>query len=70
MENTPVTITLTIAQWTQILNVLSTAPFNLVNQISDAVNQLQVAAGPQVEAAAAAAAADAAEKGEAAEAAE
>lgn len=52
MENENVTITLTVAQWTQILNVLSTAPFNLVNQISEAVNALQVQAGPQVEEAA------------------
>lgn len=52
MENENVTITLTVAQWTGILNVLSTAPFNLVNQISDAVNALQVQAGPQVEEAA------------------
>jgi hypothetical protein len=52
MENENVTITLTVAQWTAILNVLSTAPFNLVNQISEAVNALQVQAGPQVEEAA------------------
>lgn len=52
MENEPVTIVLTVTQWTAILNVLSTAPFNLVNQISEAVNSLQVQAGPQVEAAA------------------
>ena len=58
MENENVTITLTVAQWTGILNVLSTAPFNLVNQISEAVNALQVQAGPQVEAAAAAHAAE------------
>ena len=53
MENENVTITLTVAQWTGILNVLSTAPFNLVNQVAEAVNALQVQAGPQVEAAAA-----------------
>lgn len=52
MENENVTITLTVAQWSAILNVLSTAPFNLVNQIAEAVNQLQVQAGPQVEEAA------------------
>lgn len=52
MENENVTITLTVAQWTGILNVLSTAPFNLVNQIAEAVNALQVQAGPQVESAA------------------
>ena len=51
MENEPITITLTIAQWTGILNVLSTAPFNLVNQVAEAVNALQVQAGPAVEAA-------------------
>ena len=49
MENENVTITLTVAQWTAILNVLSTAPFNLVNQISEAVNALQVQAGPTME---------------------
>ena len=52
MENENVTVTLTVAQWTGILNVLSTAPFNLVNQIAEAVNSLQVQAGPQVEEAA------------------
>jgi hypothetical protein len=51
MENTPVTVTLTISQWNSILGALSTAPFQVVSQISDAVNALQVAAGPQVEAA-------------------
>jgi hypothetical protein len=49
MENTPVTVTLTIAQWNSILGALSTAPFQVVNTIADAVNALQVAAGPQVE---------------------
>ena len=52
MENENVTVTLTVAQWTAILNVLSTAPFNLVNQIAEAVNALQQQAGPQVEEAA------------------
>lgn len=49
MENENVTITLTVAQWTSILNVLSTAPFNLVNQIGEAVNALQTQAAPQIE---------------------
>lgn len=52
MENEPITITLSVQAWTGILNVLSTAPFNLVNQISEAVNSLQSQAAPQVEAAA------------------
>jgi hypothetical protein len=52
MENENVTITLTVAQWTQILNVLSLSPFSAVNQISEAVNSLQTQAGPQVEEAA------------------
>jgi hypothetical protein len=52
MENENVTVTLTVAQWTGILNVLSTAPFNLVNQVAEAVNALQTQAGPQVEEAA------------------
>ena len=52
MENEIVTIELTVGQWTSILNVLSCSPFNLVNQISEAVNALQAQAGPQVEAAA------------------
>jgi|LakMenE01Jun11ns_1017448.scaffolds.fasta_scaffold5318003_1 hypothetical protein len=60
MENTPVTITLTIAQWNSILGALSTAPFQVVSQISDAVNALQSAAGPQVEEAAKKAAEEAA----------
>lgn len=52
MEAENVTITLTVAQWTMLLNALSTAPFNVVNQVSEAVNSLQAQAGPQVEAAA------------------
>ena len=46
-----VTITLSIGQWNQILGALSTAPFQIINQISEAVNSLQVQAGPAVEAA-------------------
>lgn len=53
MDSEIVNISLTVAQWTQILNCLSTAPFNLVNTIGEAVNALQQQAGPQVEAAAA-----------------
>ena len=53
MENEPVTITLPVAQWNQILGAISTAPFQVVNQISEAVNALQVQAGPQIESAAA-----------------
>jgi hypothetical protein len=51
MENSPVTITLTVGQWSAILSVLSAAPFNLVNQINEAINALQSQAGPQVQAA-------------------
>jgi hypothetical protein len=47
----PVTITLSVAQWNQILGVISLSPFQAVNQISDAVNHLQSQAGPQIEAA-------------------
>jgi hypothetical protein len=53
MENEIVKIELTVAQWNQILGAISTAPFQVVNQISEAVNALQVQAGPQIEAAAA-----------------
>jgi hypothetical protein len=52
MENENVTVTLTVGQWNAILGALSTAPFQVVNQISEAVNALQVQAGPQVEEAA------------------
>ena len=53
MENEPVTITLSVKDWNSILGALSTAPFQVVNTISESVNKLQLAAGPQVEAAAA-----------------
>lgn len=53
MDQEDVTITLKVAQWTNILNALSTAPFNIVNQIAGDVNALQTQAAPQVEAAAA-----------------
>ena len=53
MEQENVTITMTVAQWTMLLNALSAAPFSIVNQVSEAVNSLQSQAGPQVEAAAA-----------------
>ena len=53
MEQEPITITLTVQQWTALLNCLSLAPFSAVNQVSEAVNALQQAAAPQVEAAAA-----------------
>jgi hypothetical protein len=52
MENEIVKIELTVAQWNAILGALSTAPFQVINQISEAVNALQTQAGPQVEAAA------------------
>lgn len=49
MENEIVTISLTVAQWNQILAVISLAPFSAVNQANEAVSQLQVQAGPQME---------------------
>ena len=52
MENENVTITLTVAQWNAVLGALSTAPFQVVNQISEAVNSLQKQAAPQIEEAA------------------
>ena len=52
MEHENVTVTLTVGQWNAILGALSTAPFQVVNQISEAVNALQTQAGPQVEEAA------------------
>ena len=52
MENENVTVVLTVGQWNAILGALSTAPFQVVNQISEAVNALQTQAGPQVEEAA------------------
>lgn len=58
MENTPITVTLTVAQWNQILNVISLAPFSTVNQISEAINTLQSVAAPQIEEAARAFAAE------------
>jgi len=49
MENDLVTITLTVNQWNSMLGALSTAPFQVVNNISDAVNALQAQAAPQIE---------------------
>jgi len=49
MENEEIKIVLTVAEWNAILGALSTAPFQIVNQISSAVNKLQVQAGPVVE---------------------
>ena len=53
MENEIVKIEMTVAQWNAILGALSTAPFQVVNSISEAVAALQIQAGPQIEAAAA-----------------
>ena len=53
MEQEIVTISLSVQQWTQILNCLSLAPFSAVNQISESINSLQQQAAPQVESAAA-----------------
>ena len=49
MENENVTVTLTVAQWNSLLGALSTAPFQVVNNVGDAVNALQAQAGPQIE---------------------
>ena len=49
MESENISITLTVAQWNGILGAISTAPFQVVNQVSEAVNALQVQAGPQME---------------------
>jgi hypothetical protein len=49
MENEVVTISLTVAEWNQILGAISTAPFQVVNSISSAVAGLQSQAGPQME---------------------
>ena len=49
MENEKISIELSVAEWNQILGALSTAPFSVVNQISAAVNSLQVQAGPVIE---------------------
>jgi hypothetical protein len=49
MENEEVTITMTVADWNAILGALSTAPFQVVNNVSSSVNKLQMAAGPQIE---------------------
>lgn len=49
MESENVTVTLTVAQWNSLLGALSTAPFQVVNNVADAVNALQAQAGPQFE---------------------
>jgi len=49
MEQEIVNISLTVAEWNQILAALSTAPFQVINQISAAVNSIQVQAGPVIE---------------------
>jgi hypothetical protein len=49
MEQEPITITLSVQEWNQILGALSTAPFQVVNTASAAINSLQVQAGPVIE---------------------
>jgi hypothetical protein len=49
MEQEIVNISLTVAEWNQILGALSTAPFQVVNVASAAINNLQVQAGPVIE---------------------
>ena len=51
MENEPITVTLSVRQWNDVLGVISTAPFNLVNRATDALAALQGQTGPQFEAA-------------------
>jgi len=41
MENENVTVTLTVAQWTAIYNIISSAPFNVVNTYGSVINDLQ-----------------------------
>ncbi len=49
MENEEIQIVLTVAEWNAILGALSTAPFQVVNNVASAVNKLQTQAGPAVE---------------------
>lgn len=49
MENEEIQIVLQVQEWNQILGALSSAPFQVVNSISGAVNKLQVQAGPVIE---------------------
>ena len=49
MENEKISIELTVGEWNQILAAISTAPFQVVNQISAAVNAIQTQAGPVIE---------------------
>lgn len=48
MENETVTITLTVAGWQALLNIVSLAPFSAVNQISAVINDVQTQAGEQI----------------------
>lgn len=48
MENENVTITLTVAQWQSLLNVIGAAPYVAVNSIGETVNSLQSQAGEQM----------------------
>jgi hypothetical protein len=49
MENENLSIELSVGEWNSILAVLSAAPFAAVNQISSAVNKLQLQAAPVIE---------------------
>ena len=49
MENEIVKIELSVAEWNQILAAISTAPFQVVNTASAAINNLQTQAGPIIE---------------------
>lgn len=49
MENEKVTITLTVAQWQAVLNVLSHSPYIVYAPVSPIVNELQLQAAPQID---------------------
>lgn len=49
MENKYLLITLTVAQWQSVLNVLSHAPYAAVTSISDTVNAIQEQAAVQIQ---------------------
>lgn len=49
MENNNLLITLTVAQWQGVLNVLSHAPYAAVTNISETVNAIQEQAAVQIQ---------------------
>ena len=50
MENSSLSITLTVAQWQGLLNTLGHAPYAAVTAIGDVVNSLQAQAAEQMQA--------------------